>query len=154
MAHVSLAVLALLLALLDVTVASHGRWLIDLPLALAGWVTVAGRVSLLLPRLFLVGLCRDLVDPGSDGFHAAFLICSGVAFLPLRQALFQHQASVWFAWTAVLVLAERLVVPVAGGPAAHLAWSAAVATGAAAAIGGWLVDGLPGGLHPLGPQRA
>lgn len=59
----------------------------DLPLALAAWAVVVGDPRAWMWRVWLAGAVRDLVDPGSQWFHAAAALALIVALLPTRRWL-------------------------------------------------------------------
>jgi hypothetical protein len=147
--------IALLLSCLQ-----HGRlagWSIapDLPLALAAWAMVDGDDDGVLVRAWIVGLCRDLADPGTDygreGFYTIAYGCLGLAFTPVRAYLFRSRAIAWGGWAFVCALILALVDHRLGG--VRMAWGATVSMAlltALAAMGlGWALGGLPEGMRPL-----
>ncbi len=129
----------------------------DLPLALAAWAMIHGDDDGVVLRPWLIGLCRDLVDPGTqDGGDHFYLIAygmMGLVFMPLRAWLFRSRATARGGWAAhgSVVLARgdaRL-----GGMHMRLLPTVlvALATALAAIALGWLLAGLP---RPLRPVRA
>ncbi len=130
----------------------------DLPLALVAWAVVAGGESGLLLRAWLVGLARDLVDPGSLCFHTVAYFLLALAFLPVRPLIHHGRSPGWMGYAAVscvlITLADRWLAgirvwwPVA--PILAVAGLTALATVAC----GWLMQGLPRPLRPIGDVTA
>jgi hypothetical protein len=149
------ALIALLLACLQ-----HSRlawWPVwpDLPLALAAWAMVDGDDEGVVLRAWIVGLCRDLVDPGTEYGRECFYTiaygCVGLAFMPVRSYLFRSRALGWGGWACACSLVLALIDYRLGG--VRVPWGTvaidAMLTGAAAMLIGWLFSGLPEPLRPL-----
>jgi hypothetical protein len=145
--------IALAMALIE-----HGRlafWPLapDLPLALAAWSMVDGDDDGVVLRPWLVGVCRDLVDPGVGGgcFYTIAYGLLGLCFMPLRSWLFRSRAIAWGGWALICSLLLHLVDARLGSdrliPAMML--SEAVLTALTAMAVGWLLGGLPARLRPL-----
>lgn len=152
---ISLLFLALLLAVLDTTLVVGRSWPLSLSLALAGWLTIASPQEWVLLRLCVVGIVVDTVIPGSHRYHAVLFVVMGLLFLPFRNLVFHGQAFAWAAWAAALVIADAVAVRALGyGPLRPDILAMAVGTAATAMFMGWLIDGLPRALHPVGNERA
>ena len=146
------AVLAVLLCLLQHGPLATWWWAPDLPLALAAWAMVDGDADGVPLRAALVGLIRDLVDPGSTCFHVLVLGGTGLGFLLLRPYLFRSRWQAWGLWAAVLTgLVSAIDLVVAGPGDLRPAGIPILACGTAlAAVAfGWLLGGLPGWLRPM-----
>ncbi len=141
-----------------------GWWVApDLPLAFAAWSMVDGDDDGVLLRAWLVGILRDLVDPGSglgygtaslvnQCFHTLTYSMLGVAALALRTFVFRSRSIGWGAWAFAASAVLALIDCRLGGMA--IPWIAllldASMTALAAMALGWLLGGLPEPLRPIG----
>lgn len=80
----------------------------DLPLALAAWALVVGDPRAAWWRVWLIGPCRDLVDPGSQWFHAGAHALLALAVGPAARWLPGQR------WLALLVAGIGLSLVVQG----------------------------------------
>lgn len=145
--------LAVLAAVVQHSLLAAWWWTPDLPLALAAWAMVDGDEDGVVIRALLLGMVRDLVDPGSEWFHAAAYAGLAIAFLPVRGYLFRTRGLAWALWAAICSLL------LAGIDALSTLFSAfdplavvcgALGTALAAMPIGWLFGGLPRPLRPVG----
>ncbi len=150
------ALLALALSLVQ-----HGRLVLDpaapdLPLALAAWGMVDGDEDGVLPRAWIAGFCRDLVDPGSVCFHTVAYTALALGFLPLRAWVFRGRALGWALWAGVCALVLAMLDARLGGVgvAWRTCWAMAVMTGVAAIALGWVFASLPATVSPVGKGGA
>jgi hypothetical protein len=146
------SILALIACLLQHGPLATWWWAPDLTLALAAWAMVDGDEEGVPLRAGLVGLLRDLVDPGSTCFYLVVLTGAGLAFLVLRSLLFRSRWLAWWLWAAVLTTVVGVADLAVGGPGdLSLAGLPLLAAGTAfVAVGcGWLLGGLPGWLRPI-----
>jgi hypothetical protein len=150
-------VLALTLSILQ-----HG-WLAtwpvapDLTLALMAWLIVDGSDRGVLVRAWLVGVSRDLIDPGSVYFHAIGYSALALAFLPVRSLVFHARGLTWavtaFIASLVLSAVDRMLTgPGDGGYVVMIA--IALMTGLCAPIFGGIFSRLPHMIHPAGKGMA
>jgi hypothetical protein len=145
-------VLALLACLVQHGVLATWWWAPDLPLALAAWAMVDGDEDGVPLRAGLVGLIRDVVDPGSLCFHVLVLSAAACAFLFLRPLLFRGRALAWGLWAALLttvVLGLDLLISGPGDLRPATAPLVVVGTALTTMLLGWLLAGLPGWLRPV-----
>lgn len=146
------AILALLACLMQHGPLATWWWAPDLSLALAAWAMVDGDEDGVPLRAALVGLLRDLVDPGSTCFYVLVLGGAGLAFLLLRPLLFRSRWMAWWLWAAALTTVVSLIDLAVSGPG-DLRLSGipvlASGTGVLAIAIGWLLGGLPGWLRPI-----
>ena len=145
-------VLAVLACLVQHGVLATWWWAPDLPLALAAWAMVDGDEDGVPLRAGLIGLIRDLIDPGSLYFHVAMLSIAAIAFLFLRPYLFRGRAVAWGLWAAALttfVLSFDLIISGPGDLRPATLPLIVVGTALMAMILGWLLAGLPGWLRPV-----
>jgi hypothetical protein len=125
--------------------------------ALAAWAGVNGSDRDVLPRVWLIGLVLDALDPGSTIFFSLALLLSTLAFFPLRRLFFRRSLLGWSLWCFALVLAlsacDRLSGghPPIGGTAALL--SRAFLSALLVIPLGFLLNVLPPRWHPLGDTR-
>jgi hypothetical protein len=152
---VSFALIALLLACLQHSRLAFWPYAPDLPLALAAWAMVVGDDEGVLLRAWIVGLCRDLVDPGTEYGRECFYTiaygCVGLAFTPVRAYLFRSRAIAWGGWALACSLVLALVdcrLAGVGVPWITVGVDAVLTAWAAMALG-WLLGGLPESLRPL-----
>ncbi|MEK7416047.1 MAG: hypothetical protein AAB263_22310 [Planctomycetota bacterium] len=132
---------------LTASVLFHARlagWVVapDVPLALVAWAMVCGDARVWMLRVWIIGPLRDLIDPGSQWFHAGTHLLFVAALIPLRR---------WIpgtAWIALVVVgvgmslamqAVDLVVSGRGGWEPLTGCSDAALTGLMAIAFGWLV---------------
>lgn len=113
----------------------------DLPLALAAWALVCGDERLWMLRVWLLGVVRDLIDPGSDWFHAAAHVLLLALCLPLRRWIPVHTQLALALVGAGMSLTVQAIDAVASGPGGWTWWNGgmdALLTAAAAMAVGWL----------------
>lgn len=145
--------LAVLAAVVQHSLLAIWWWAPDLPLALAAWAMVDGDEDGVVLRALLLGLVRDLVDPGSEWFHTAAYAGLAFAFLPVRGYLFRTRGLAWALWAAVCSLLLALIDWISAGFSASDPVAVAgmtVGTALAAMPIGWLFGGLPRLLRPVG----
>jgi hypothetical protein len=151
--YVVLAIIALALSLLQYGWLARSQVTPDLPLALAAWAMVDGTEDGVLWRAWLVGLLADLIDPGSDCFHAVAFLLLALAYLPVRSLVFRTRVAGWGGWAAICSLLLAIGDGWVGG-FGDSTWKtmalAAAETALAAMAIGWLFGGLPGALQPVG----
>lgn len=149
--------IAVALCLLQHSLLAAWWWAPDLPLALAAWAMVDGDEDGVLLRALLLGLVRDLIDPGSEWFHAVAYTLLALAFLPVRGWLFRTRGLAWALWACVaslvLALADAATASLSCLDPAVLALMVP-GTGLAAIAVGWLFGGLPRALRPVGSGGA
>lgn len=130
----------------------------DLPLALVAWAVVAGGESGVLLRAWLVGVARDVVDPGSLCFHTVVYFLIALAFLPARRLVHHGRFAGWMAYAAVscivITLADRWLVGMrVWWPMAPVLAVAALTAVATIPIG-WTLTGLPKAIRPSADAAA
>jgi hypothetical protein len=126
----------------------------DLPLALVAWAVVAGGESGVLLRAWLVGVARDLVDPGSACFHTIAYFAIALAFLPARRQVYHGRVAGWMGYAAAsyvaLALADRWLAGIrVWWPLTPVLAVAAITACATLPIG-WTLTGLPRAIRPSG----
>jgi hypothetical protein len=113
----------------------------DLPLALAAYAVVAGLAQPWILRLWIIGPIRDVLDPGSEWFHAGVHVLFLLAVLPTQRWLpGPRWLALIVAGTSLALLHQALDILI-GGPGAWRWWSGslnALLTGGAAMAFGWL----------------
>ena len=152
-----LVILALGLALIQHSWLSSWPLAPDLPLALLAWVVVDGTDKGVLIRAWIVGLMRDLVDPGSIYFHTAAYLLLAIAFLPARQLVFRTRAAGWAGFAAIAsVLVAQIDRVISGGGDGGILGQMATAmlTAVATFPLGWTLGFLPAPIHPAGKAGA
>lgn len=152
MGQVVLFIIAVLVALVQHGLLATVPLAPDLPLALAAWAVVAGGESGLLVRAWLVGMARDLIDPGSLCFHTFAYFLLALAFLPVRRLVHHDRAAGWMAYAALSYMALTVFDRWLAGmsvwwPLASLL-AVAGATALASVALGWTLSGLPKALRP------
>lgn len=145
--------IALAAAVVQYSGLSHFLITPDLCLALAAWAMVDGTADGVVVRAWIAGVCADLLDPGSDYFHALGYLGLALMYLPLRGMMFRTRMLGWAGWAAacslILAVVDRHLS--APGDGTWMTMTAnALLTGVAAIAIGWLFRGLPGGIHPIG----
>ena len=132
---------------LTASVLFHARlagWVVapDLPLALVAWAVVCGDTHVWMLRVWIIGPLRDLVDPGSQWFHAGAHLLLVAALIPLRRWI---PSNIWIALLAVGVGASLstqaldVVISGRGGWDVLIGITDAALTGLLAMVFGWLV---------------
>jgi hypothetical protein len=154
MGHVVLFVVALVTALLQHGLLATLPVAPDLPLALVAWAVVAGGEVGVLQRAWLVGLARDLVDPGSLCFHTIAYFALALAFLPVRSLIHHGRSAGWMGYAAVsclvITLADRWLAGIrVWWPLTPLLGVIALTALATLPIG-WILMGLPKVIRPIG----
>jgi hypothetical protein len=128
----------------------------DLPLALAAWVMIDGSDRGVLMRAWLVGLIRDLIDPGSVYFHTILYLLLALAFVPARAFVFHSRAVAWFGWAMICSLIASLIDRKISG-AGDFSFGAivlmALMTGVAVVPMAMILRLLPRPLRPVGQGR-
>lgn len=152
MGHVTLFIIALLIAVIQHSALSSLPLVPDLPLALVAWAVVAGSESGLLLRAWLVGVARDVVDPGSLCFHTVVYFLIALAFLPARRLVHHGRFAGWMAYAAVscvvITLADRWLAGIrVWWPLAPMLVVAGLTALATLPIG-WTLTGLPKAIRP------
>ncbi len=135
------------------------RWVSgpDLVLALAAWAMVDGTEDGMVLRAWVIGLMADVIDPGSECFHALLFLGLAIAYLPLRSVIFRTRFTSWGAWAMIGSLIGNLVDGWVSGFGDATGWIMLVSslwTALAAMAIGWLFRGLPGSLQPVGKGGA
>lgn len=156
MRYLFLALLALVIAMVQHARLVEPAWAPDLPVALLAWVVAAGHEDRAPLRAWLIGTARDLVDPASLAFHAVLYTVLSVALVPVTRLVQQQHAFGWLLWAACAVLLVELVDLFVGGragPGLGATVLAALLTGFAACVIGWLLAGLPERLRPLSERE-
>ena len=153
-----LAVLAIIAALYDVGPLALWPVAPSAVVALAAWCGIKAGDREVLPRIWLIGIVTDAVDPGSVIFHAVVLVSSTLVLLPLRRFLFRQSYLAWALWAFCLVFMLALFDwGIGGGYPPKGGWDAIIASGTLTAVLviplGWLFDVLPPKIHPLGKNR-
>lgn len=157
MRWIVLIIIAVMLGLLQY--GWTARWVSgpDLLLALAAWAMVDGTEDGMVMRAWLIGLIADMLDPGSECFHALMFLGLAVLYLPLRSVIFRSRVTGWAAWAFIGTMLSALVDGWVSGFGDARGWvlllSALWTAVAAMAIGG-LFRGLPGPLQPVGKGGA
>ncbi len=157
MRYLVLALIALALSLVQYSWLSRSPYSPDLPLALAAWAMVDGTEDGVLWRAWVVGLVSDLVDPGSECFHAIAFLLLALCYLPVRSLVFRTRVAGWAGWAMICSLLVTIADGWVGG-FGDSTWKTmsldALETALAAMAIGWLFGGLPGALHPVGKGGA
>lgn len=128
----------------------------DLLLGLAAWVAVAGYAQHSLPRLWVIGLCRELADPASGGFQVVGLVLVGLLLQPLARLLPPRRLWAWAVWAAAAWLLLQLAEGWLSGWTGVGFWASfggLLATALLAPLVGWLAEGLPRRLCPLAARE-
>lgn len=153
MSYVVLFILAVLSCLLQHGAFATFPFMPDLPLALAAWAMIDGSERGVLIRAWMIGMVRDLIDPGSVYFHTVAYTLLAAAFLPARAFVFSARAVAWAGWAAfsslVLALIDRKISGAGDGTFGRVAVDA-ILTGLAAAAIGLTLRLLPKFLSPVG----
>ncbi len=150
-------VLALSVCLLQHSLLGNLRFVPDLPLALAMWAMVDGDEDGFIQRAWLVGVVRDLIDPAGGCFHSAAYLLLAAAYLPLRGIFFRTRGAGW----GTVTFAAAIVVPGLDGLVSgwgdlsplQVVANAALTAGVAVCFG-WVCNGLPPALSPVGKAGA
>jgi hypothetical protein len=129
----------------------------DLPLALVAWSVVAGNAGSMALRAWLVGLARDLIDPGSLCFHTVAYLALALAFLPVRSHIHHGRAAGWMVFAASSCLLLLLIDRAFAGVRIWLPVSPLIMTVVLTALFtwpvGWALQGLPAFLRPTGESH-
>jgi hypothetical protein len=125
----------------------------DLPLALAVWAMVDGEEDGVVLRAWSMGVVRDYVDPGSAWFHAAAYLLLALLVLSVRGLMFRRRATTWMLAAAVaslLVQGADVLVGGWGSLDGRSLAGIALFTALAAWPLGWLMEGVPQAVNPVG----
>ncbi|NRA40341.1 MAG: hypothetical protein HRU15_19510 [Planctomycetes bacterium] len=145
------AALALTLAFFHFTRMSSSLAGPDLSLALLAWCIIASSERMVLIRAWFLGMCMDMVDPGSHSFYMLSYTFLAVVFLPMRSVVFQRSYFGWFLWAASCHI---LMSYMNSGQLLYADWSRvffdAICTGIFAIMIGFFANELPRQVHPLG----
>jgi hypothetical protein len=161
------SLIALLLCCLQQSVLSAWTFAPDLPLALAAWAMVDGDDDGVLVRAWIVGLTRDLIDPGSglgyglgngggsilnECFHTMAYSGLGVCALALRTFVFRSRSIGWAGWAFAAALILGILDDRLGGVGVQwlVLFANAGMTALAAMALGWLLGDLPEPYRPIG----
>ncbi len=150
-------ILAGIACLLQHSVLGNVRFGPDLPLALAMWAMVDGDEDGFIQRVWLVGVMCDLMDPAGGCFHSVVYLLLAAAYLPMRSIFFRTRG---MGWGAVAFVAALIVPGIDGLVSGWGDLSVAVVligaalTSAVAIAFGWVFNGLPASLSPVGKAGA
>jgi hypothetical protein len=129
----------------------------DLLLALAAWAMVDGTEDGMVMRAWVIGLIADMIDPGSECFHALMFLGLAVIYLPLRSVIFRTHVTSWAAWAFICTMLSALIdgwISGIGDARGLVLLVSALWTAVAAMVIGGLFRGLPVPLHPIGKGGA
>lgn len=149
--------LAGIICLLQHSVLGNVRFAPDVPLALAMWAMVDGDEDGFIQRAWLVGVMRDLIDPTGGCFHSVVYLVLAATYLPMRGIFFRTRGA---GWGTVAFIAAIIVPGIDGlvsGPGDLNLLGVlvnAACTAAVAVCFGWIFNGLPLALSPVGKAGA